>query len=288
MARPLSSPPFADSPGTWFAQFRLHANGPLASPLSPEQVGVLLGVSGTTVRRWESGNLSPRDEDLIRFGTLCHLSHHQIDFLRCAFSAFKPPFPPDASEFRANAAKQLTVRRAPMVMFDELMHARAWNSYVQVLGDQALAMLRSDRHPIEGFMDQSETNCGELPASPERLRMAIRSFWRFTAYYCGEPQYKELVSRLGERSAFRSAWTDFAVTPDSSEIEIDGVGRLLLPAELRFSMLHSFVIYPPVYHLLEFEPMDERGLATLELARRRSEPAVEFNARIHWAQPLSA
>jgi hypothetical protein len=256
----------------------------MGGPLSPEQVGAMLGVSGATVRRWEGGSLCPRDEDLIRFGRLCQLSHHQIDFLRTAFSTFNPPLPPDPDEFRPSAIRQLTVNRTPMVMFDELMYPRAWNNDVSVLGELALAVLHSELHPIESYIDLYANSCGELPRSQEQqIHQTIRSFWRFTAYYCGQPQYKALVSRLGERPAFRKVWTDLAITSDSSEIDIFGVGRLLQPTNMRFSMLPTFVIYPPVYHLLEFEPEDELARAAVELTSRLSEPKVEFNSRIHWA-----
>jgi hypothetical protein len=172
-----------------------------------------------------------------------------------------------------------------MILFDELMYARAWNSYVSVLGEHALAMLRADQHPIESFLDGLGPCALEPRDSLGRAHKAIRSFWRFAAFYCGEAIYRELLGRLGEKPAFREIWTDLAVTDDSSEIDISGVAGLLLPEKPRFEMLHSLVVYPPVYTLIEFEPEDEQALATLDLARRKFEPTVEFSSRFHWAQP---
>jgi hypothetical protein len=282
MSRPLSLPPFADNPGSWLAQLRLQARTPSDGPPSPEQIGVYLGVSGATVRRWESGHLAPTDEDVVRFGQVCQLSQHQIDFLRTAFTNVKAPLPPDRESFRANTLRRLTERRAPMVLFDELMYARAWNSYAAALGPHALEMLSKDVHLLESFLDTDSPN--QFEGSLSSARKAVRSFWRFTAFFCGTTPYRDLIRRLKSKPDFSDLWTDLGINHDPSEIDISGVAGLLLSPLPKWSMLHSLVIYPPVYTLVEFEPDDEQAFMALKRTRDSSDPVVHFSQHYHWAE----
>jgi hypothetical protein len=177
-----------------------------------------------------------------------------------------------------------------MIMFDQLMYVRAWNSFVSLLGEQALAMLRADVHPLEtlryiryiwegGLLENSEAKA--------RISKAIRTFWRLTAFYYGNSSYRDLIARLGANETFREAWNELAVAPDTSEIDTSGVATLLLPASPRWDLTPSLVVLPPVYTLIEFVPGDDESTAALQSARERFDLTVEFSSRDHWTQPYS-
>src|SRR3972149_6511095 len=66
MPRRVARPAFPDTPGAWLANYRYRQRGESGQPPSAEQVGALLGVSGPTLRRWETGRARPSGADLRR------------------------------------------------------------------------------------------------------------------------------------------------------------------------------------------------------------------------------
>ena len=275
MTRTVSSPPFPDSPGSWFALFRQHILGDSGRPLSPEQLGSLLGVSGATVRRWESGLTAPTDQDILHFATLSKLSPHQTAFLRIAFSSAKPPMAPDPETFRESTIRLLADRHAPAILFDELMYPRAWNSYVDTLGAQASALLGQGKHPIEAFFDCQEVTGTGSNQTLSRVRQAVRTVWRYSARYCESAEYQDLIARLRTKPGFDEVWMELASSNDLSAIGITGVAELFLPQpEDSYSVLQSLVAIPPLYALFEYVPQSESARARLMEAQAQAEPKV--------------
>ena len=90
MPRTPSPPPLPDRPSHWLANFRYRLRGQYGEHLSPEALGSLLGVSGATIRRWESGHATPSDEDLQRFARVCNLAPPQREFIQRLFSRLPP------------------------------------------------------------------------------------------------------------------------------------------------------------------------------------------------------
>src|SRR3972149_4616387 len=86
MPRRVARPAFPDTPGAWLANYRYRQRGESGQPPSAEQVGALLGVSGPTLRRWETGRARPRGPPLRRFPEVSGLTPIEPEFLLRAFS----------------------------------------------------------------------------------------------------------------------------------------------------------------------------------------------------------
>src|SRR5688572_9753404 len=96
---------------------------------SPEHLGEFLGVSGPTIRRWESGRSSPNHFDLQRFADVCRLSPIETGFLLDAFAAKESEQPPDINEFH-RAAEDVLKLPFPAYLLDSFFFLRAWNSHM--------------------------------------------------------------------------------------------------------------------------------------------------------------
>lgn len=283
MARHQSPLPFPNSPETWLSFFRRRAEAEHGIHLSPEEVGAKLGVSGATVRRWENGRAVPTEDDLAHFGELCGLSQQQIAFLRIAFRGRHAPLPPDHKTFRSTTESLLTEKCVPIVVFDELMYVRAWNSYMPFLGEQASILLHSELHPLERFFEAVESGLIDERHCATIGWKAIQTFWQFTAPYNPAIEYAELVARFESYPALAALWTQL---PDNqTAVDRSGVARLLLPYDdaPRFSLVNSAYSYPPMYSIFEFHPEDDRAHCVVEKARAQGKPEVFFSTRDHWS-----
>src|SRR5439155_24792950 len=127
MSRLVSRPPFPDTPGGWLACYRYRRwfEGEVLS--SPEQMGEFLGVSGPTIRRWETGRSTPSHFDLQRFADVCRLSPIETAFLVTAFDAREQEKPPESDKFKESVTEILCTD-FPAYVLDSFFYLRAWNS----------------------------------------------------------------------------------------------------------------------------------------------------------------
>jgi hypothetical protein len=102
--RRVHPPPFPDTPGKWLACYRYRWQ-PGGKACSPEHLGSVLGVSGTTVRRWEAGQLRPTRQDLSRIAAICELTALEESFLLQAFQARHVEIPPPFDAFEKMAMR---------------------------------------------------------------------------------------------------------------------------------------------------------------------------------------
>ena len=193
MPRIVSRPPFPNSPGSWLASYRYRRYIEGEDLSSPEQIGELLGVSGPTVRRWESGHSEPSHFDLQRFADVCKLTAIETTFLLRAFSAREIEQPPSWEIFRKTATTVLATS-FPAYLMDSFFFVRAWNSYRDALDGQPAPMTYESnilRGPLMAVERPNDTEDQE-----HRLWRWLRDFWFSTAGLCGSVPYQRILKEL--------------------------------------------------------------------------------------------
>ena len=275
----LHSPPFPDTPGKWLASYRYRWQA-TGRPLSPEQLGVLLGVSGTTVRRWEAGRLRPTREDLAHFSEVCDLSPLEREFLLAAFHGREEEEPPDSERFESLVSRSLN-SALPAFVLDSLFYIRGWNTYTaQLIGWEEEGV--PERNALEGlFRDLGPRR--QSVASPERDERWLRSFWLSTASLTGTEAYRELLQRLRGLGNFEDRWRNLALehNPGSPPINLPFLFRHRLHGTFRIFI--TTVTLPPVYYVREFVPVDQTARSFInELQESGPARAISLE-KYHWA-----
>ncbi len=276
------APPFPTDLGTWLASFRHRVINERGNPDSPEQLGAKIGVSGATIRRWESGRLRPNPDDAANLARACNLTSIQVAFLSRALRSGGPMPIPDLDSFRAKATPILAVE-FPVYIMDSMLFIRGWNSYLPHFLSRGREQPRNDYHLIEFLIDADE-HPGVQPYLRERLRRAIIEMWYMTSDVCGSPEYRALISRLSASPIFREEWTQLAFMEEEDCHDI-GLPRRAWRKDIGEMMICPFVaVLPPVYQVRQFIPMDEVATAKLNELRAEGPPEVYLDSIAHWAQ----
>jgi len=279
MPRPVARPPFSDTPGAWLANYRYRQRGESGQPSSAEQVGALLGVSGPTLRRWETGRARPSGADLRRFAEVCGLMPIETEFLRRAFLGQQREEAPDEATFRA-AASELLSTDFPAYILDTFFFTRAWNSYADALFD---VPTDPQVHVLSSLLRAVVQGRG-TPEWERRIQRRLRDFWLSTASPCGSEPYKRVLASLCAEPGFEERWCRLALEPG------DLVGQVIrAPYDInteRFGAFRVFparMVLPPIYELREYVPLDAKARRRLETFRELRSPAIGFSAYVHWA-----
>jgi len=270
------------SPAGWLANFRYFRAGEDGAHLSSEALGFRLGVSGATVRRWESGQAQPNESDLFRFADVCHLSPLQREFVLRLFAGTTTRGEAGVPiNFHAEVTSVLSIQR-PAYVVDELFYIRAWNSHFAAVTGGFVDLFPDVVNAVElgltiGALDDPDEEA-------ERVRTITRLTWMWTAHLAGFPAYAELVTRLLDTPAFADNWQAIAREP------VESVQRpLIMPIVQRRPPLNLFTVYtgqilfPPLYHLFVYEPRDSQTAAYLASRVGNAAPKVSFANRTHWA-----
>ena len=280
MPRLISRPPFPDSPGAWLAcyRYRRWMEGEMVS--SPEQLGEYLGVSGPTVRRWETGKSTPSHFDLQRFAAVCRLSPIEASFIMEAFGAKELEQSPEAEAFR-QAAEEVLAIPFPAYVLDSFFYLRAWNSYMAALdgppltSGQAINLLRG---PI-----LAATRPNESEDRDHRLWRWLSDFWYSTAGLCGSIAYKRVLREFAGIPGFEEKWRRMALERNQWQswsfnapyhYKNESVGD--------YSVFPSRIILPPTYHLRVYVPRDEWARHRLAECLTQS-PEVAILPEVHWS-----
>jgi transcriptional regulator with XRE-family HTH domain len=277
MPRPVVTPEQPVSPGAWLACFRYRhrLEGHLTSP---EQLGKALGVSGDTVRRWETGLSQPSRTDLRHIGEICSLSPMEQAFLLDAFN--QQPFddPPNPSEFIRQAEKLLS-GDYPAFIHDSLFYVRASNNYAEMISRLKFPTTGEN---IVATIFEPPLLRNKLGA--DRLTRMLREFWFCTASLCGSPHYVETLRLLLQNEEFRGRWSRLAMDVPQDDDPICAPYYFDAVAGGTFRVYVSIVAIPPNYFLREYMPLDE--IARQRMAERRAmgERGISIAERIHWAQ----
>ncbi len=284
MARSLNVPPFPDSPGAWLACNRYRKVGPRGEHLSPEQLGSLLGVSGATVRRWESGRSLPTNQDLARFEEVCELTPIEAEFLQLAFNARSEESPPQHETFHASAYELLDTS-APTLLLDSLYYLRGYNRIATLIFEETLPELGANflvpvlrlnfGRQAEGLVDE------------DRVQHLMHEIWLSTAFLCGSAPYRRFLADLRLVPGFERRWRAMALEPMHDVLSVHARNEPYYVTEPRFGTFRvrqSRVTIPPIYQVCEFIASDERALEALHGLRTECGGCrVSLSPMIHWA-----
>jgi transcriptional regulator with XRE-family HTH domain len=275
------APPFPVDLGTWLAAFRHRVTNSRGHPSSPEQLGRQIGVSGATIRRWESGRLKPSPEDTANLAQACNLTSLQVTFLSRALRTGGPTPVPDLDTFQRKAAPILE-SDFPTYIMDSMMYIRGWNSYLPAFLRRWRTEPR-DYHLID-FIIEADLNEGIQPTQRERVERAVLDLWFLTADACGTEEYLSLIQRLSKYDVFREAWErlPFLTEDDCPQI---GLPRRARRADVGECLIAPFAaVLPPVYQVRQLFPMDPLAQSTLDVLHEAGPAIPVFDTRAHWAQ----
>jgi transcriptional regulator with XRE-family HTH domain len=285
MPRFRTEPVLAETPEDWLVWFRQARRTEDGDMWSPELLGTKVGVSGSTVRRWENGSSTPTEEDIHSLAAVLGLTSFQKDFLRLAFQHSRLTFFPNDRRFREHARFRLAASRSPACLFDDLFYLRAWNGTILALGGLMAHLVEHGTHPVECLLLLHESGRNRVALSRDSLRQVVRAFWIYTARLCGSPGYTALVRRLGERRVFVELWRALAIDDDPTPVDFSAMTEaMLLPGSVKFRVYQSTILFPPEYLLAEFVSANEAARARVEAMKDEgSEEAVHFHKALHWA-----
>ncbi len=282
MPRIPARPPLPDRPSLWLANFRYRLRGARGERVSPEALGYQLGVSGATVRRWETGQSNPSDEDLTRLAEACRLTAQQREFLHRLYGRHPFEFHGAPPCFRDEATRLLEIEK-PAYLVDELFYVRAWNSYyaamVGPLADRLPSGLTS---PHMAFLASPYEDAA---AEFARRQHFVRLTWMWTAHLGTTPEYTELVRDLFSLEGFTEHWQDIV-----DEISDECQPPLIMPLRQREVGGGSYLVsmceavFPPVYRLFEYDADDDVAETWLRRQVQAGPPQVEFADRLHWSE----
>ena len=280
MPRVPSSPHFPDSSSRWLANFRYQQLDEDGHRRSPEVLGSQIGVSGATIRRWESGQMIPSQDDLKRFAEVCGLTAMQTEFVHRLFSRRNAQDVEVPECFQEEALNLLSVPRAAFIL-DELFFIRGWNSYFTDFLGPLQSRLRFGANSAKFLLVLP--NMPEPLADRGRIDPLVRLLWMWTAHLGAKQQYAELIQDLSSNEEFAHAWQALACrvnweaeTPViyPGQREIRGASHRIYTRE---------ILFPPLYRLVTWEPADETAEKILQGQIAAGPPQVGFADKLHWS-----
>jgi len=201
------------SPGGWLAAYRRRTGGP-GVVVSPEALSKLLGVSGMTVRRWESNLARPNESDLRRLAEVCDLAPIEQEFLLRAFRSQESEPPPQERDFSA-IVRRVLQSEFPAVVYDSFFYGRARNSYMAELFP-ATAGWHAAGNVFVDILDELARK--PSPESETRVQMWFRRLWFSTSHLCGAKSYRMLLHELSNIAGFHEHWCELASRPPANAL----------------------------------------------------------------------
>lgn len=246
----------------------------------------MIGSSGATVRRWESGRAVPDSDDLAKIAAACSLTPLQYTFLTLAFSRIESLPPPPEPLFRQHVERLLS-GEYPAIVWDSLFYQRAWNSYTSALTPESFEVIGRQIHPIAMLMRTWARGAAEPQGiqewTPEqRVRQNIRFFWLSTAHLSSRPAYRRLINTLRPEPRFEELWRGLAFENESPVIEPTGFAHVIARNGARFRLNTRTIAFPAIYTLWEYIPDDDLAWQRLRALQAGGPPQIKFSERIHW------
>ena len=273
------------TPGGWLAAFRYRTLDEAKSPLSPEALGARLGVSGATVRRWESGQSKPGLLDTARFAEACELSPLETGFIERAIQAHEGDEKPPTQEAFDALLQQVEAADFPVFLMDNFLFVRARNAYADaVQGSDAAPGVAP--HPLAFILNALNTPDPKLRAVRETSADRwLREFWFWTASLCGTSAYRRMVRSLARYEGFGERWTALGLERRPTAPSLVGGPYSSLGGENgAFRTYPVRIFVPPLYTFAEFVPMDAVAQRRLDEVRSTQPKAVITNAHSHWSE----
>lgn len=277
MPRPLTIPDLPKTPGGWLACYRYRTLAPNGMHYSPENLAREMGVSGDTIRRWESGLAKPTHADLSHLADVCRLDPVELEFLAVAFGERRIERPPKRDEFY-RFTEDLLSQDFPAFIFDSLFYFRAANSYNEIL---KLALTKV-AHSID-FQFGPTIPIFDNPSRVIRKEQRVKEFWFHTAGFCGSPEYIETIVHLESNPEFSQYWRTLALEGPRDNLIIGSPSYFSYEELGTFRIETSLVSLPPSYFVCEFVPVDDLAWERVREARRVGPPVIHRWPQVHWA-----
>jgi transcriptional regulator with XRE-family HTH domain len=283
MGKQLKAPAIPDTPGKWMAWFRYRHLGADGERYSCERLSQLIGVSESTLRRWETGAGIPHPDDLARFAQACGLSALEVEFLERAFHA-REEDPPNQADFYHEVGRALSID-CPAYVMDSLFFLRAWNSYAYAL-HQPPVIDKPQYNLLEWTLRPEEVKLWDESLEPAEKKgwRRVESFWLASAGLCGTDAYRALVQHLCKVSPiFKDRWLSLDARPSDVGRPLGVAYRFDFGEIGVYQVIPMELVLPPVYHVRVLQPYDKLAEATLAKLRAEGPAHVSFDSSSHWS-----
>lgn len=242
---------------------------------------MLMGVSGATIRRWESGQIRPTAEDLQRFSTICRLTSLEREFILRCFATKDYEAPPSTEAYEQLLARSLD-SVLPTFVMDSLFYIRAWNSHQMELSGR-----EPGAHPMSNaicalFDPQRDIRLD--PVLDDQFTPWLRNFWLLSAELCGTPPYRRLLEELCTLGDFEQRWWELALTQKMADVPVNLPTIYHSPQFGVFRVFMTRVILPPTYYLREFVPVDDAARSFVAGLRAKGPAKIGRTKNAHWSQ----
>ena len=280
MPRGLRPPPFPTTPGSWLAAYRYRGSAD-GGRASAEQLSHLLGVSGATIRRWESGTVRPTRDDLYRFAEVCALAPLEREFILRSFSTVQAEDPPEPETYDLLLDRALR-SALPAFVLDSLLYIRAWNSHLMTISGRAAGDVAAP-HAIMSLFDPRRGK--RLDASKiDQFTPWIRNFWMMTSELCATPQYPRLLESLRTVGDFEKRWWEIALTQKLTDVPVNLPTIYRTPHHGIYRVFMTTVTLPPTYYLREYAPVDATAHRYVEEWLSKGMPSISHTQKRHWSE----
>jgi transcriptional regulator with XRE-family HTH domain len=254
-----------DSLGSWLAFYRERASTSL-EPMKPEIAAARVGVSGSTLRRWENNVLAPKPEDVRTLGRIYALSGLETSFLlNCLLSTDEAA--PEHALFMRQVSALLDAEH-PAILLDQLFMPAAWNSLVDALSHDLSPNIRAGLHPLDDLWSRGITSLDQ-----DLARRAVRLFWFFTTNLCGTDSYRRRVRHLLDLEGFAALW--MSAGQISTPINPSWDAAPYFNQSLTFRVNFTPVVFPPRFFLLEYTPVGREAFERVQLGLA-TEPRIHL------------
>ncbi len=280
MPRGLRPPPFPDSPGSWLAAYRYRGTVNGERP-SAEQLSRLMGVSGATIRRWESGQIRPTREDLRRFSIVCGLAPLEREFILRSFASVDHEEPP-AEETYNRLLDRTLVSVLPTFVMDSLFYIRAWNSHMTAFSGRVEGQ-RPNANAVRALFDPNR-GIRLDPVLEDQFTPWLRNFWLLTAELCGTEPYKALLEDLRAHGDFEDRWWELALSQRMADVPVNLPTIYHSPNNGVYRVFMTRIILPPTYFVREYVPIDATARAYIDELRAKGLPKPGRAPNCHWAE----
>ena len=220
--------------------------------MTSEQLGQRIGVSGATVRRWETGRSHPSFADISAIANVCDLAATETALSTSSLSGQGRRRPSSqrrsASNAPLNSSKPLTIPR----FSHGQLHVRSRPQYLH-RGNTGLnrnAGQGTSPNPILAGPGAGGRTAEELAAREAVLDRWLRDFWYWSAFQCGNQAFVRLIRSFAKHEGFRERWRAMgsSLRPDADEL----IGRVPtdIPAAFRHLPHHprTNILATSVHH----------------------------------------
>ncbi len=251
------------------------------SELSPEDFAQRIGLSGSTIRRWESGQFIPKRDELQTLVGAFQLSTDETEFIYTAFAGAPEEAPPDVNAFD-HLVDQVLCVDFPAIIVDSLYYIRAWNDHADKLTTRGPG-LGSLTHILEQLFP-AYTDAPPGTRNGTRVLDWLREFRLSTAKLCGTPAYRSLLGRLSDLGDFRDLWFSMALTRSDGFEFANAPHQIFRPAVGSLWKSMSRINLPSTYFLYQYFPLDADARARFDGHGGESGTLVAKKPALHWLQ----